>query len=316
MVKSHIMFSTVDRPNPQSLSSYRPRYTPTVWLDAGHEQEPPDIMFQYAWKPPKKSPSSEPPSSESPDGPSSTPKEPAKKVRPKLEQDRELGRKDILDELAWEHPTVTLDLGTLNKNVAAAFEGRPTAASKSKSKSVVSCIRGAVREALSVKRHCQELIGNYVEAVFFPHAAGERRPHEPVAEIDPDDTLILNDICPHVPPKASSKNEDDGIEDGHGQGKSTAFLQSFLAFLYSGNMPQDRGLGPVSRFIRRLQKLKLFPETDRGAINITKEYTPSFLVRSVASQLAAELKRQYKHGAKELAQQVMFHGYELRLSYP
>ncbi|KAF9995056.1 hypothetical protein BGZ80_007619, partial [Entomortierella chlamydospora] len=258
-VKSHVMFSTIDRPSPHAPSSYHPRYTPTVWHDAGHQQEPPPIMMQYAlkpWAPPTKSP----------DEPASTPKKPPKKVRPKLGDDHEMRRKDILDELAWEHPTVTLDLGTLNKNVAAAFQDRPSLESKLRPRSVVSCIRGAVREALDVKRQCQEL----------------------------------------VPPTTSSKEgeeEEDNVEDGHSEGNRTAFLQSFLAFLYSRNMPLDKGSGPASRFIRRLQELDLFPMVDRDAIRTIKEYRPSFLVRSAASQLAEELKRQYNHGAKQLAEQ-------------
>ncbi|KAF9147238.1 hypothetical protein DFQ26_003074, partial [Actinomortierella ambigua] len=43
-VNPHIMFSTVDRPNPQTSSLYHTRYTPTVWYDNGHRQDPPPIM--------------------------------------------------------------------------------------------------------------------------------------------------------------------------------------------------------------------------------------------------------------------------------
>ncbi|KAG0007792.1 hypothetical protein BGZ80_004221 [Entomortierella chlamydospora] len=109
--------------------------------------------------------------------------------------------------------------------------------------------------------------------------------------------LLQIECCPACRPQVSSttsskegEEEEDSVEDCHGEGNRTVFLQSFLAFLHSKDMPQDKGSGPVSRFIRRLQELDPLPATDRDALRTTKEYSLSFLVRSVASQLAAELK--------------------------
>ncbi|KAF8909823.1 hypothetical protein BGZ58_005963, partial [Dissophora ornata] len=106
---------------------------------------------------------------------------------------------------------------------------------------------------------------------------------------------------------ADTENE-NGAEDGHGEGNKTAFLQCFLTYLYSGNLPQNKGNGAaVNAFISRLQDLGILPKLEKTkaeTLRNIKEYTPSHIVRAVASQLTAELKRHYKHGCKELSEKV------------
>ncbi|KAG0074412.1 hypothetical protein BGZ93_004505, partial [Podila epicladia] len=123
---------------------------------------------------------------------------------------------------------------------------------------------------------------------------------------------ILDQLCPRLASKelAEDDEHDNVVEDGHGEGKKTHFLQTFLTFLYSGNMPLASGLGvaaTVNSFIHRLQDLDLLPKSDKLETEIIKnikDFTPSSLVRSVATQLSAELKRQYKHGCKALSEKM------------
>ncbi|KAF9991471.1 hypothetical protein BGZ80_009096, partial [Entomortierella chlamydospora] len=50
--------------------------------------------------------------------------------------------------------------------------------------------------------------------------------------------------------------------------------------------------------------LEKFEQNKAEMLKNVKEYTPSFVVRSVASQLSAELKRHYKYGTKTLSEKV------------
>ncbi|KAG0294738.1 hypothetical protein BGZ98_001649 [Dissophora globulifera] len=120
-VDCHIILSTIDRLSSQTSSLYHPRYTPAVWYDNGHRQDLPSVMHQGKWKARAKSRSSE--SMDEPDESDKAIKLPTA-AKPELAQELEMSRKVILDHIAFEHPTVTLDLGTLRKNVAAAFEER------------------------------------------------------------------------------------------------------------------------------------------------------------------------------------------------
>jgi hypothetical protein len=58
-------------------------------------------------------------------------------------------------------------------------------------------------------------------------------------------------------------------------------------------------------FNTRLKQLKILELGDQELMKDGPEYTPTFIVRSVATQLAAELKRVYHHGTYELQEQVI-----------
>ncbi|KAF8935676.1 hypothetical protein BGZ47_009806, partial [Haplosporangium gracile] len=85
------------------------------------------------------------------------------------------------------------------------------------------------------------------------------------------------------------------------QDKEFRFLLSFLTYLYSGNYPKENfkasgianqpvvwlvkgGIHDLVRACKELQE--------------TAPFTPTYLVRSVSSQLVVELKRMYGHGSR------------------
>ncbi|KAG0058953.1 hypothetical protein BGZ92_007050, partial [Podila epicladia] len=71
---------------------------------------------------------------------------------------------------------VTLDLGNLEENVKAVV------LDSGASQAIIDSIQKAVREASSTKRRSQELIGKYIQAVFYPRPAlSEQRPMDPLA---------------------------------------------------------------------------------------------------------------------------------------
>ncbi|KAF8937409.1 hypothetical protein BGZ47_009060 [Haplosporangium gracile] len=166
---------------------------------------------------------------------------------------------------------------------------------------IVSGVQETVREALFIKRRGQ--------AVFYPrHAPGEQCPKDSLVVTNSMDMAILDQLCPRLLSKELDKGDKQNnvVEDGHGEGKKTHFLKTFLAFLYSGNIPLASSTGvaaTVNSFIRRLQELNFLLKPDRlkAEIKNIKDFTPGYLVRLVASQLSAELERQYMYGCKELS---------------
>ncbi|KAF9187611.1 hypothetical protein BGZ51_001195 [Haplosporangium sp. Z 767] len=204
-------------------------------------------------------------------------------VKPQIHD--HLERKQTLGEMMWEHPTVTLDLGDLKENVEAVVSDSGT------SQAIIGCVQEAVREASSIKRKGQELIGKYIQAVFYPRPApGEQRPKDPLAVANSTDMTFPDQLCPRLVSKELAKDDehDNDVEDGHGEGKRTHFLQTFLTLLYLGNMPSASSPGVAavaSSFIRRLQDLDLLPKSDKP-------------------KLSAELKRRYKYGCKALAEKM------------
>ncbi|KAK3833856.1 MAG: hypothetical protein JOS17DRAFT_789217 [Linnemannia elongata] len=60
----------------------------------------------------------------------------------------------------------------------------------------------------------------------------------------------------------------------------------------------------VMEFISRLKQLKILERRDQPLMMDGPEFTPSSLVRSVATQLGAELKKMYHHGTYELQEQL------------
>ncbi|KAI8345425.1 hypothetical protein B0O80DRAFT_473459 [Mortierella sp. GBAus27b] len=280
-------FDTVDKQNPANAHSYRPRYSYKVRYEPSREQPEPAVSLQYTMKPWKDPP--EKPAS------STTPKRPVAAIKAQISGEDRFERKEMMDALFFEHPTVTLDLGRLSPNVNAAVENEPIA------NGIIECIRGAVKVAWDTKRRCQMLIGLYLEDLFYPRPSpGAPRPATPVEIIGDDDQAILD----------NGRNNDDERpnEDGKDDGSNAPFIRSFLTFLYSGNSPGKNKTGnAVSTFISRLQDMGHLENYEGNRAEIfrnIKEFTPGFVVRSVASQLSVELKRHYRHGSEKLSEKV------------
>ncbi|KAG0348128.1 hypothetical protein BGZ54_004709, partial [Gamsiella multidivaricata] len=200
--------------------------------------------------------------------------------------------------LQYQHPTSTLNVGTLSANLRRALPNDGTVQQE-----VALCIRNAVREAARIKRQGQRVIGKFVEHVN-KHGPGL------------NDRRFMNCLCPRVSMKDAKKLDDgcaaeDDDEDGgdmdqkskDGKGSEQfLFLQSFLVYLYSGNYPRKSGTGQkVNDFIDRLKDLGLYaPPRPRAALNETTPFSPTELLLSVALQLKVELKKMYRNGTCEL----------------
>ncbi|KAG0303305.1 hypothetical protein BGZ98_006802 [Dissophora globulifera] len=195
-------------------------------------------------------------------------------------------KKAVLNALTSEHPIVSLDIGTIRTNVHGVH-GTNAALTRE----VVECIQGAAREALIVKRQCQQYVGMYLQRLLSGNT------------IDDDDPTT-----DATPATNSGSDEREGDDDQNNQEDDDArpsdqqvFLKSVMTCLYSKNRP--RGDIAASRIITRLEELHILPPGtihSCGHPRQSSKYTPADLVRSVASQMAAELTRHFLKGSREL----------------
>jgi len=228
------------------------------------------------------------------------------------------------------------DFETASSSPLALGAPAPTVISLDLQQHVLDCIQEAVRLASGVKRQAQRLIGVFVDTLRVRmNTKEEERKSELQAEgevfseeeerqqirrnaISADERQILACLCARV----ESKKEKD--KDGGGMGVTSditaqdnsdlgeddpqaRFLQSFFTFLYSGNYPKKNTLygGALNKLIDWLVKGEVYiPPRGRSAINESMLFTPTYLVRSVSGQMAAELQRMYGLGTYELYEKV------------
>ncbi|KAF9343858.1 hypothetical protein BGX26_005115, partial [Mortierella sp. AD094] len=213
----------------------------------------------------------------------------------------------------YQHPTISLYIGTLSANVKRALPNQDRLQQE-----VMSVHSKAASEAARIKRQAQMLIGKYIECLV----------EKGLERLDAEDQKFLDLLCPRVIMKDVKNNADDATEDDDddelaclveedyddeedrdednsdlgGQGgdgnAQRLFLSSFLVHLYSGNLPTKP---EAAKFIDRLKGLHPYnPPRTRAEINQTMPFRPTDLVRSVVGQLKGELKRMYKRGACDL----------------
>ncbi|KAG0252663.1 hypothetical protein BGZ95_006559, partial [Linnemannia exigua] len=174
----------------------------------------------------------------------------------------------------------------------------------------------ASRLAVDVKREAQHLIGQFLEKLRtridaeVAKARGQKKNGEMLSEperlkgrrdaLSGGEREILYNLAGNIKPKREGSDEEEN-QDG------VQFLLSFLTYLYSRNPPKKATKvgGAVDAFINILAGMDLFNITHaRGELNKTLPFTPTHVVRSVAGQLAVELKKTYQNGSNILYDKV------------
>ncbi|KAF9969934.1 hypothetical protein BGZ75_002526, partial [Mortierella antarctica] len=199
------------------------------------EHPQPKGMKQYKWKPWTQQPERP----VDPNGANNKRKsKTSKKSSPKttITPVPDMTKKQLLNALNWEHPTATLNVGTLSANCKEALQEDPALQQE-----VLHCIREAVRAASQVKRACQGLIGRYIERLSKPGV------------FQSSDRDVLDCICPRISPSdiapaaESSVDQDDKPQDTSDLDEKGDNYQEFIAtllrYLYSGNYPKTTGVG-------------------------------------------------------------------------
>ncbi|KAF9582067.1 hypothetical protein BGW38_000703 [Lunasporangiospora selenospora] len=222
-------FRTIGRAGDRVRYSHRTRRESKI-------HPPPSVMHQYEWKPWK----------EQPEYPESSKTTPQQSLRTKLTRGYPQ-RDENLRGMGQEHPTVTLNLRSLQNSVGAALQDDPHLA-----QIVIDCLRQAVRDANKVKRQFQEIVGRFIESLatstltisdreFLDHlcirtkkpTGSSDEPEDIVSSLAQDDTEA---------PKAANTTESSQI----------CFIGSIARFLYTGNEPH----APLAkRFWNRLKTM-------------------------------------------------------------
>ncbi|KAG0011727.1 hypothetical protein BGZ80_000457 [Entomortierella chlamydospora] len=253
-------FATIDKPDPAMKHRHRLRYSPKIRYEPRIKQPALVVMMQYSLKPWKKPP-------EKPIAPQPTKAKPAA-IKPEISEVNGFGRKEMMNALSFKHLTVTLDLDRLSTNVRATLDDELVC------KAIVECIRGAVKVALVLDPQC-----------LSQPSARKTRQSSTIC------VLLLDD------------DNNCFVKDGGDNGSNALFVKGILMLLYSGNHPSGKLGLAVNTFISRLQELNRLEKlnsTSADLLRNIKDYTPSFVVRSVASQMSAELRRHYKYGIQKL----------------
>ncbi|KAF9290374.1 hypothetical protein BGZ88_007373, partial [Linnemannia elongata] len=308
------------------IPRHRPRYSFKKRTGLGHH-EPPSAAKQLKWKPPKIIPKV----ANNPSTTSVAKKDTDKKAKA-IPKERSTNssrtvKQKYLKSLSWHHPTSSLEVGLLEPNTKRVFTDRPDL-----QQAVVDCIRDASTKAVDVKRQAQRLIGGFIETLKtrIENEVAEARDDvsegETLSEtkrleirrkaVTDDERVILEYLGGKVKPKedgdgenstdGSQQHSDDTDLDEKGD-KQVHFLQSFLTYLYSNNLPNKNSeIGKaVDGFVAMLVKFGLFAVTrSRGEINQRTPFTPTHLVRSVVGNLAWELKNMYQGGSHLLHDKV------------
>ncbi|KAF9956089.1 hypothetical protein BGZ72_003026 [Mortierella alpina] len=201
----------IDRPAHQpgvSQQVHRPRYSPKTRSDP-LEQEAPPICRQYEWKPYTAQQEARSKQVMAENMRKQAQKEQQrvarrrkkawqllKKPPPKIE---DMNKMQLVQALAWEHPLVSLPVGTVKANskraAAAAAAANVTTTTTThadqrrsatrQEQEVSHCILDVVEQVRVTKRQAQELLGAYIETVT------KLGPTE-------EDRAILSTLCPAV----------------------------------------------------------------------------------------------------------------------
>ncbi|KAF9537310.1 hypothetical protein EC957_008485 [Mortierella hygrophila] len=263
----------------------------------------------------------------------------------------EMKKIGLVRSLAWRHPTVSLEVGTINANtkrVFLVFSG--------------GMFAGVFPSGGRQKREAQRLIGIFVETLRIRMDSAEealriklppgkltvseeQRTKAHRDAVSDTERKILDHLCERIKPKDDDEDDDDDAADKKRENNSDldekandqeGFLLSFLTFLYSGNYPRERDLkgfgardllpkdkdddgdkdrgkkekispGIVVNYLIEWLVAGHFykPSRRRDEIEVKMPYTPTDVVRSVAGQLAVELKKLYGNGSHELRKKVL-----------
>ncbi|KAI1288302.1 hypothetical protein EDD11_010015, partial [Mortierella claussenii] len=292
---------------------HRPRYSFKTRGGTLEHSRPP-IMKQLAYKPYKE------PKATSKKKTSASKKPPKPKT---LSTTARTDKLAITRHLAYHHPTSTLNIGTLKANIKLAIPHQ-----QNLQREVMEVIQSATSEAARVKREGQRLIGMYIEkldGVEFDNITATDRDilrHlcQPVsmADVKDGDDIVVDEddddeISGLVEAKVGVDDDESDDDDSDLQQSSTTtrknkddkvqapFIWGFLRVVYSGKRPRPSAMGnKVNAFIDRLVELGLYITLSADVDERNMPFTPTDLVRSVATQLKAELKRMYTHGTCEI----------------
>ncbi|KAF9345765.1 hypothetical protein BGX26_002764 [Mortierella sp. AD094] len=187
-----------------------------------------------------------------------------KTEKPKKSQIRapvkKMAKKDLVKEMSWLHPTVTLDIGTVSANASRALKGD----TDDLVSEVKRCLSEVVSSASNTNRLCQQLIGRFIEVITAPGSV-----------VTVSDREILDRLCARVKAKDNEGDADGSEENDYDFDVKTKFsiqqqfFSGLLRYLYSRNPLEISKSGKTSEFLKTPSKKGL--GSDKSGICISSK---------------------------------------------
>ncbi|KAK5823077.1 hypothetical protein F5H01DRAFT_129602 [Linnemannia elongata] len=189
------------RPNPHDSGrqyKYRQRYAIKTRSQL-KKHDPPESMKQYQLKPWKSLP-------ESPLDPSTNTKPPKVTTKRPPRNVETMDKRELVDAMQWDHPTRTLDLGTINANATRALNnGIDQANADTYLTEIKASLRNVTRISSRVKRIAQRAIGQYIERLS-EHNIDENDNSNTADATDASDGIGNNTLDTTNTPDATDSN--------------------------------------------------------------------------------------------------------------
>ncbi|KAG0018917.1 hypothetical protein BGZ82_000306 [Podila clonocystis] len=219
---------------------------------------------------------------------STTQQKPKTEHKKPLRSVESMTKKELVSELQWEHPTRTLDIGTVNANVSRVLTKEVGALLPCDYlPRIKACLLDIARLAARSKRICQLAIGQYLEQL-------------PLQDVDEADKTILRSLCPPYTNKDIAIVEDDttqnssdpeepeepeenvDYDDGNdNKNASLLFFMSLLTAIHSSKIPSRGGKSGLA--IGLLKKKGFLPSNVMDRIDPNLTPVENFIILNGAS---------------------------------
>lgn len=299
-----------DTTEPSMQHCHHPRYS-VKERGPSKEQDPPEIIKEYKLKPytveqERRWQESQKVKHKKDDDNNNrnSKKKKSKKEAPSINS---MTKAQLVQNMKWQHPVVSLKIGTVSANSKLALGSESNEQVQAR-----ACINDITRQALITKRDTQEFLGEFIEALFNTGLTTE-------------DRTILSAMCPQVSSSYTSTsntdgkeeedegddekweddNDDDDDDDGSKTDPKTPFKQFYSilsAHVYSRKRLPSTVVGrQVQSLISRAAELQVALPVQR---QWTTVYSTSELLQSASCQLFVEIKKLYITGSKDLEKKV------------
>ncbi|KAF9343401.1 hypothetical protein BGX34_006813, partial [Mortierella sp. NVP85] len=253
----------------------RSRYSPKT--RTRQKEHPKPMLKMNQWKPPKSKPEG-PSENKNPSKKVSVPETPSAKKPKKLALVASTDKPTIMKTMSVEHPTASLEIGTLFTNAKRA--------SAATAREVTRILKDIVKVAADTKKRCQLLLGKYIELVTAS------------PQLDPDDKDLLDMLCPRIQKSDLDSADDNEAEDGAEVPESLQkMFTAIMTYLYSGNFPRNAG---AAKLISRLETLGMLSRKGPGALRGRSDYPGSDIFRTAGGEIAREFQQHYKKGTVKI----------------
>ncbi|KAF8916161.1 hypothetical protein BGZ58_005346, partial [Dissophora ornata] len=243
-------------------------------------------MKMYKWKPSMKVPSQDSGSPHEFDDRKSKKEEPPKSSKRK--DPESMDKKGLVYTLQFEHPTVTLNVGTINVNLKRASD--KASINERLLPTIKKCLQEVVRLASQTRRTCERAIAVYLS----------RLPEEHISD---KDKQLLDMLCPRLSATDDDGDDDlDSADENSEKNPTVAFLLAMLNSIYNGRLAKTKKYDVhLKHFIHEARDALPAISATRDVIKMC--YPASSFMRSTAVEMTTAMKVHFRQGSRSLFEQ-------------